>query len=127
MEVPLPAVDLPGVVLHTDELAATMDAEATNLDSAAWKLLEQRLLPGAAHLCAPEVICHWLAVLCAMKTRLVATCDKVHLMSSCLSKPATPECLQHMLQGPTKHDCAPMRNQETIPSSAFDEAHVKAL
>ena len=46
MDVPLPAVDLPGVVLHTDELAASTDAETASLDSAAWKLLEQRLLPG---------------------------------------------------------------------------------
>ena len=47
MEVPLPEVDLPGVVLHTDELAATTESEVTSQDSGAWKLLEQRLLPGA--------------------------------------------------------------------------------
>lgn len=58
MEVPLPAVDLPGVVLHTDELAATMDAEAASLDSAAWKLLEQRLLPG-------DLLCNECSSTCA--------------------------------------------------------------
>ena len=48
MDIPLPSIDLARVVLHTDDRVNQADADASSSDAAAWKLLEQRIMPGAA-------------------------------------------------------------------------------
>ena len=48
MDIPLPSIDLAHVVLHTDDRVNQADAVASSSDAAAWKLLEQRIMPGAA-------------------------------------------------------------------------------
>lgn len=48
MDVPLPSIDLAHVVLHTDDRVSQADADASGSDAAAWKLLEQRIMPGEA-------------------------------------------------------------------------------
>ena len=48
MDIPLPSIDLAHVVLHTDDRVNQADADASSSDAAAWKLLEQRIMPGAA-------------------------------------------------------------------------------
>ena len=92
MDVPLPSIDLAHVVLHTDDRVSQADADASGSDAAAWKLLEQRIMPGEALIlcstdseCSPS--CWQLSAPLCNALGFEAAAGKVQGDASCLAGP----------------------------------------